>query len=257
MSTIETKVSEQNKSSFNTEKQFQPLDTWKALVAYFATGGSGMVDIETKAVIADIYKDVHNSEFEEQKSTMTKGIIYNLWEEMFYAPELFKYEFELQGLTKQQKEFVVAKKTNIRKYIGSFTDYVLTVYRNEITINDRFVAKLFEHDLEKILVFILENEKFFSISVSTEKLSDLYIILACDMGNFKIFSKMLPYVNIYHFEYAVRFATLDFLMMMWKMRRWLPKFDENMRILQNNMEKKEWKQLQFFDWWMKHLPLPG
>lgn len=210
-------------------------------------------------LVKSMFANPYTKKFEETKSSLSRELVYKLWNAAFYAPEPFRFEFEMQGLDASQKVFIVQQKTNRRKYIASLTDYVINEFRDTLQIDDRFILKAFEHNLDSTLLFILENSKFYNIHVSTERLSDLYIIFSCDTENVKMLAKLLQSrslqsVNIQNLEYVLRFASLDYLMALWKLRRYIPSFDDYMSMLENTLTKKEWKQLYFFDWWRRHLP---
>jgi hypothetical protein len=260
---LENSPSENHENSnTQSDQSIIYIISWKSLVNQFTNDSTfhngnilnGII-IKYEEIIKSIFSCKYDKNFEKEKNVIPCDIIFKIWNKMYYASDQYKYQFTLQGLSKSQKDLIQKQKSNQRAYITSLTDHIITAFRKELVIDDRFIFKAFEHDLESILSFIFDNTEFFIIKISTNNLTDLYLTFAIDMSHIKIFSKMLHHVNIQHLEYALRFATLDFLMIIWKIRRWIPNYDEYMQTLQSIMSKRDWKQLQYFDWWERHKPV--
>ena len=139
-----------------------------------------------------------------------------------------------------------------KKYLHSLTDNVLSLYLNELIIDDKFVWKCFEHGLDGILNQIYDNQDLFKLSISTETLSDLYILMSVDADRIEQFLRHVNDVKVSHIEYAIRFGNINFLMMMWKSKKYIKNFDTIVKDLEKTMQGKQWIQLYFFDWCKHH-----
>jgi len=186
----------------------------------------------------------YKRDFPPQLQKLPEKVVYDLWESMFFEMQPMVYDNIADGMTKVE----IAQRENKGKYLGALTDYVLSTYRKDVIITDKFLCKMFEHGLDKQIIYLLETQKFFKVALKENTLDDACLALACDLTNVKVFTKLLPTLRIDHIEYATRYAAYDFLMLMWKMRKWIPGFVENIKILDKTMTNKTWKQVKFFDW---------
>lgn len=171
--------------------------------------------------------------FKSEQTKLSDNALYRIWEKLFLMP-MYTDTGEIVSLKKY------------KPFITSLTERVLLNFRKEIIINEKFIDKLFQHEMEMILIYLYENQRFFNIS--NMNLTDIYLMNSCDKDNISMFIKLTKNVNINHLEYAVRFSSQLFLMSLWKIRRYIPNFDENMKILKKTMKGKDSKHYKFFDW---------
>jgi hypothetical protein len=200
-----------------------------------------------KDVVADILKKDYYHTFFDDVSTLPDKVLYSLWQSMFLSADLCGDYVAMADLTKSQEKYLIAKRDNKRRYLTVLTDKVLSTYRNTILINDVFLAKLYEHDLEKIILHILHNSKFYHVKLLQGSLLDNLIILSMETNNIRILRKLLPAIKVEHMEHALRYSSYAFLTLMLKIKKWIPNFDKNIEWLETNMKNKDWKQLKFFD----------
>lgn len=235
------------------------IETWKELVEYFVSESHVYIidddGINYDAVVKcmDAYKYI-SDEVSTVLQNVPNNVAFKLWDKVFFARQPFKYDFELDGMSKEVKKQAEELKQNRRRYVSALTDYVLSTFRDSIEIDDKFIVKLFEHDLQQTLLFLLENKDNFKMKQETkDNMVDLYIMVSCDTNNIRMFVRLLDFLKIEHLEYAIRFASYDFLINLWKMRKWIPQYDSYMRTLDKVMKGKSWKQLQYFDWYWKNV----
>lgn len=241
-------------SSTTHTTPLNPLKTWDEVIEHKSILSILYKDrkIAFKEIADDITSRLWDAQFEKQKNDLPDKAVYKIWEVMFLKREEYSKEYELEGLSNVRKEEIAEKKKHCRKYLTSLTNHVLAAYRDTFIISDRFLLGCFSHSLESVLYFIEENEKFFKFSLSTTNLCDLYILLSIDTNNMTIFMRYIKNFDQPHLEYAITFATIDFLMMVWKSRKYIPDFDTKMTSLESSMKGKDWKQHRFFDWWRNH-----
>lgn len=201
-------------------------------------------EISYKDVTRLLYASPYPKDFKSQLTSIPKEIVYNLWEILFFESETKAYDNISDSMSKLETQ----QKENRGKYLGELTDYVLSAFRDKITITDKFLCKMFEHGLDKQIIFLVENEKFFNVSLKEGTLIDVCLALSCDFTNVKVFTRLLPNLRMEHISYAIRYAAYDFLMLMWKMRRWIPNYKEHITQLRKTMKNKTWKQMKYFDW---------
>ena len=211
-------------------------------------------ELDHERIARDLYNRKWEKEFETEKILIPQDDLYNIWEHLFLSLQEYKtvQYIELANLGSGAKKAVLELRKNRKLYITSLTNYILTAFRPKLTINDRFMSKCFEHELDTIIFFILENQKFFNISITTDSLIDLLILLSIDYNNVVTFARFSPLLTRAHLEYAIHFASFDFLLLMWKMRRYIPNFDKTVLELRETMKGQEWKQHKFFEWCRDH-----
>jgi hypothetical protein len=197
-------------------------------------------------------------QYEEEKrdGRIPKRILYRLWEHMFVGrgnARSVNDELLLESLSKNERNKRERMVNIKKKYLTSLTEHILVLYRDQIVINDAFVHKCFEHNLDKILTTLLETQRFYRIELSQGTLLDLYIVLACDVNNMKMLIKLLPDMNIHHLEYALKYGSYDLLSIIYRYRKTVPSFDANMRMLDRIFTKKDWKLIKFFDRWRREM----
>jgi len=235
------------------------IDSWRKLIDVSEmirtnTGCTRIppaIPVDYVAVKQDLYDCPFYREFETEKQSLGRNILYALWECMFLEDGVNKDVTSLQDLTKSRLNKILQDMSNREKYISSLTDSIISLFRNKLIINDVFVYKCFEHKLEKILFFVLDNEHLFNVRLKEGTLTDIYVAMACDTDNIKSFGKLGAKITIPHLEYALRYATYDFLLLVLKMKKCIPDFDAKIETLRNTMRGRNWKQLQFFDLWDK------
>lgn len=204
--------------------------------------------IDYESIVVDLLSKPYTAVLEKEKLTFPPFVIYRLWECVFLQKEIYSDELSMEGMTKSEKTKVETTKKNKRRYISSLTEDVLSLYRETLLINDIFICKCFEHGLDKILFFILENRKYYRIELKEGTLEDNYIAISCDMGNVKIFTALMSFINIHHMEYALRYSSFSFLMLIWQMRKSIPNFDEYIKTLKKTMKGQNWKQMKYFEY---------
>lgn len=175
-------------------------------------------------------------------------LLYRIWQEVF---------LQRQGVEVADNETESVKKLPVpKKLISLLTDDVMTLFRETLIINDRFLLKCFEHGLENILLFLYENQQCFKVSITTPKLHDLYIMLACDTECTSMFMRLVKKVTRLHIEYALRHATFDFLLVIWKARQYIPRFNMYIQEITQDPEQpmylREYKQRRFLEWCAAH-----
>ena len=193
------------------------------------------------------------SQYEEEKRDprFPRRVLYRVWEHMFLKSAPKNDDLLLESLSHDEKK-KRQRDTNLKKtYLTSLTDHILTLYRNDIVINDAFVYKCFEHNLEKVLTILLDTQQFYRVELGKGTLLDLYIVLSCDLNNVKMFMKMLPEFNIHHLEYVLRYGSYDMLTMIYRYGKTIKSFDANMNMLDRMLVKKDWKLVKFFDRWRR------
>ncbi len=196
----------------------------------------------------------HNIQFnlrfiEDPLRCLPPLLLYRIWQVAFLTSVDYGEEAKLQQSAKTGIE--------ARKWlIGVLTDNVMTVFRSTLIINDRFVLKCFEHDLDNILLYLYENPQFFNLSISTPKLEDLYIMLACETGSITMFLRLVKKVRKIHIEYAMRHASSDFLMLIWKSRSYIAHFHDYIQAIQADLDRplalREFKERRFLEWCTTH-----
>lgn len=178
------------------------------------------------------------------------NLLYKIWEPVFLASP----EKEAIGAAKQNKK----NKESLylrKKLLTLLTDEVMTTFRKRIVINDRFVLKCFEHGLDSILLYLLENRQFFQFNITAPQLEDLYLMIACDTSGSAMFLRLVQSVGLPHIRYALRHATFDFLMILWKSRKHIENFDVYIDTIRSDPDQRylsDFKQRQFIDWCIIH-----
>ena len=179
-------------------------------------------------------------------------LLYRIWQVGFLATA----DPSLAGEVKPSPA-VKRKAEALKRLMGLLTDNVMTVFRSDLVINDRFVLKCFEHGLDNILLYLYDNQRFFQLSISTPELQDLYIMLACDTGSITMFLHFVKKIRRIHIEYAMKNASNDFLMIVWKSRAYIPHFHEYIQSIRDEKEEqsiasRDFKQRRFLEWCTTH-----
>jgi hypothetical protein len=181
---------------------------------------------------------------EQRDPRFPRTMLYRIWEHMFLKPGYNQNEL-LENLTAREKTEMDVK----RKYLTILTDQILNIYRHSIVIDESFVFKCFEHDLEKVLLMLLRIHHLYNVKLEKGTLFDLYFVYACDLGKNKILVKLLPETNIHHLEYALRYTSYETIRLIYEHRRCIPSFDANMTILRSIVQN--WKTNKIFERWQR------
>ncbi len=226
--------------------------TWAAVTAYPTGILQRYLDanlIDPKAIYADAGLEFyHPATITQEIRNLPPMLLYQIWEVAFLGKNK-KQSSDKQPTDKPKPE-------TTKKLIYLMTDRVMAVFRTSLIINDRFVLKCFEHGLDSVLLYLYDNERFFKLSITTPKLEDLYIMLACDTGSVGMFLHFTRKIQRIHIEYALRHASNEFLMVVWKSRQYIPAFREHMQAIQADedhpMKTRDFKQRTFLDWCITH-----
>jgi hypothetical protein len=231
----------------------EKCSSWKDLLA-----GEGkdpdfpavVADLVSIFVAADLYKGKDRNgirtftDFKMEKNDLADSSLFALWECMFNGGH--RDEDAFVGLGKMQKKKLESEFTVKKKILTILTNDVLGKFRNVIVVNDRFVLKCIEHELDSVLFHLLDAKDFYKVDISTETLTDLYLMLASEVGNVTLFSKFAKEVSMEHLLYALTFATYDFLVAMYKMKKAIPDLRKNLLVL-DTMTRKDAKQERFLE----------
>jgi hypothetical protein len=235
------------------EKNEKKICTWSELVQRCIEGKKN-VDVDSDWIRQNLETTTFRKEFEEEVGTVGKenfSTLYSIWKYIFddaVPVDAKNSEFLSSGWVAAPAE---TKRKNLRKYLSVLTDYVLSAQREMFIVDDRFIYKCFEHDLEKVLFFILENAKYYKIQISMDRLQDLYICYSIDLNKVEYVIKLLHEMDMPHLDYALRFASLDFLLILVKVSKFIPNFDKHMEILEKEFRPRDLKHLKVFDYWQR------
>lgn len=205
--------------------------------------------IDKNTIVQDMCKQEWSKTFDQDKLKIPDKLLYVLWQHMFLEEyKSYKTQFvkESDTMSKSQMTKVEKDMKRIKKYLHSLTEYVILIYREVFIIDDRFVLKCFENDLDQILLDILQMQRFYKVSTTCD-LQDLYILMACDNADLNMIAKLSKHIQVQHLEYAIKFGPFEFLQSLWKGRRSIPDFNIMIRHLSNKMTNKSWKEMKFFD----------
>ena len=240
-------------SSSNDVNNSTTIQTWKHLVEITSQPDGTEKCREAAKACSISYEQIANdlcnsapADFDKQIHLLPRRYIYPLWENLFLKVDTYK-DFT-EGMSKQALVALQKIQANQKKCLTVLTTYVMDVYRTKLIINEDFVNKLFRHKLEKLIYMLLDNRRFYKITLKEGTLEDLCLALSCEYADVKTFNKLVSFVNINHMAYALQFASYEFLMYMWKVRGYIPDFKKNIDTLKKSMIKQDWKQIKFFSW---------
>ena len=139
-------------------------------------------------------------------------------------------------------------KKKLPSVLEDLTLYILSEFRRDLLIDDRFIECCFKNKLEKTLSEIMEYRKFYRFNLTEDTLENTYLLLSAKNDNIDVFSNMLSRteVTISHLEWITKNAPLPFLVSMAKIKRSIPRFDIMIAFLDDTLETKTWKQKDFF-----------
>ncbi|KAJ3038939.1 hypothetical protein HDV00_012769 [Rhizophlyctis rosea] len=132
--------------------------------------------------------------------------------------------------------------------LRAMTVQVLHKFRDQIVINEKFVRKCFSHKLTDVIFQLIRQQEYFKVETQCKDLTDLCVIMACQLDNLEVFSQLTRSVEPRHILYAIRFGSFDFLMGMYKLKWSIRDFDKTVEYISRSPAMFNFKERRFLNY---------
>jgi hypothetical protein len=193
----------------------------------------------------DIDKIVESLEFFEKKNNV-QAYIRNL------LPKDFLYEIWFKSITLDDS-LIFTKNDKFKKTLGYITLEMMDNFRDKLVINNKFLVLCFQKKLEKVIFYLINNERFFKLSLNCD-LKLVIVKLACEFGDMNIvFHPQLKQLFDYKMLYfSILHSPREFLDLLLKFRHYIVDFNKNIKHISKELKSKNATQLDFFEWCKTH-----
>jgi hypothetical protein len=195
-----------------------------------------------KSDLYDLDKIVESLDKKTNKKTYIKKVL----------PKEFLYDIWFKSITLDDT-LEITKNDQFKKILGYITLEMMDNFRDALVINNKFLVLCFKKKLDKVLFYLIDNERFFKLSLNCD-LKIVILKLACEFGYMEIvlhpqlknlFDYRMMYFSIIH-------SPREFLDLLWKYRHLIINFNKNIQHISNEITSKNATQLDFFEWCKTH-----
>lgn len=183
-------------------------------------------------------KDIYGKEMKNLVKRMPLKLLYKVWLPLFTG-----YRVDMDTEEELMKDPSVLRALTLR---------VMHKYREELIVNEKFVRKCFEHRLVSVILQLVRQQEFFTVDTRCRDLTELCILVACDVGNIEVFSQLTDVIEPRHIAYAVRFSTYEFLLSVHHLRDKIRDFNDTVRCIADSKSFQNFKERRFLDWCVNH-----